>query len=513
MAGVSRTVTIAVIGDSTKAQQAFKQTGEHAQTAGKVAGDAFGGVLGTLNSTGALGPFGDSLDLIGGKFDVLGKKGAGFGEKMTAIGLGLTAATLGLSMLGGAEKQATEGLKAAANATDTGGWSVYGEALEKAAKSNEKFNYTTKDTTEALQVLTLGLGDPQKAMDGLSTITGMAAFKHVSLSQAAGDYVKVMAGNTRVLKAYGINIKDTTVEQKALDDAQRSLLETEDGLSGKRQRSKLDLDHLADAHKKVADAQKALADANAAQAGGHTVANPAAALAEVQRRTEGQAEARTQGFKGGAEHFGVKAEDFGAEVGQKFGGALSAASGLITAVGIVKMTTSMRALSVATKAAAAAEATELVPAMIAADVAALPLIVSIGLIGIAAIELGVIGYEVYKHWDVIWPAIKKGAEATLHVIERVARGMYDALIWPLNLAIKLANLLLPGNPIPTIPTWDAAHAAQPAAALPAAGAGGGDITVHSHVHLNEREVGHSVAKHTRRQLLRDQRGTVNTGLA
>lgn len=511
MTGVSRTIQLNIVGDASRANAAFKQTGEHAQSSAKVAGEAFNGVLGTLNSSGVLGPFGDSLDAIGGKFDVLSNKGAGFGQKMTAISIGLAAASLGLSMLGGEETQAQEGLRASINATGESA-AEYMEKMEAAAKGNEHFNIKTKDTLGALSILTTGLQDPQKAMDALSTITNMAAFAHVSLAQAATDYVKASNGQTRALKAYGVNVKDTTAEQKALESAQRSLVETEDGLSGKRQRSKLDLDHEADARKRVMDAQKALDAANAAQAGGKTFATPEAALAEVQRRTAGQAEARTEGFKGGAEHLGVKAEDLGAELGQKFGGL---ATGIFTVVGVASMAKSMRELKTATQAAAVAESAELVPAMLAADAAALPLLVSVGLIGIAALELGVIAYEVYEHWDVIWPKIKAGAEGVLHVIERVARGMYDALIWPVNLLIKLGNLLLPGNPIPSVPTWDAAHAAQPAtAALPAGAAGGGgDITVHSHVHLDGKKVGEGVAKHTRGQLLRDQRGTVNTGLA
>lgn len=515
MAGVSRTIQLNIVGDASRANAAFKQTGEHAQSSAKVAGDAFDGVLGTLNSSGVLGPFGDALDAIGGKIDVLTNKGAGFGEKMTAIGIGLGAATLGLSMIGGEETQAQEGLRAAINATGQSA-AEYMEKMEAAAKGNEHFNVKTKDTLAALSVLTTGLQDPQKAMDSLSTITNMAAFAHVSLAQAATDYVKASNGQVRVLNAYGVHVKDITAEQKALESAQRSLVETEDGLSGKRQRSKLDLDHEADARKRVMDAQKALNAADAAQAGGKTFATPAAALAEVQRRVDGQAEARTKGFAGGAEHLGVKAEDLGAQAGQKFGGALTVASGLVTAAGVASMVKSMRELKTATQAAAVAESAELVPAMLAADAAALPLLVSVGLIGIAALELGVIAYEVYEHWDVIWPKLKAGAEGILHVIERVAKGMYDALIWPVNLLIKLIDVLLPkALDIPTIPSWGAAHAAQPAtAALPAGTAGGGgDVTVHSHVHLDGKKVGEGVAKHTRGQLLRDQRGTVNTGLA
>lgn len=325
----ARTVTLNIIGDSSKAQKAVRSIADETESAGHRVGAAFTGVLDSVNRTGVLGPFGESVSRV---FDAIEERGKGLGKTLMGIsgaGVGISA---GLIALGGEDQQAIASAKAAVQATGES-WAEYGEQFEKAAKSNENFGIKMHDTERALGVLTQGLHDPKLALDDLALATKMAAFAHVPLSDAATDLVRVHEGSTRVLKAYGLQVKDTGREEKELADAQEKQALNTAEMSSKRHITSADLLRQADAAKKVSDATKALSDAQAKQAGGQTFATPDAALEQLSKNLEGQPEARVAGLSGEFDVLKTKVEGAVAAFGAQWGPALLAGNAVIGIVG------------------------------------------------------------------------------------------------------------------------------------------------------------------------------------
>jgi hypothetical protein len=295
MAGPS--IVVRVLGDLKGLGDSFSTAGKTAEGAGSRIHTAFSGVLNTLNRTGVLGPFSESLAAIDEAMGAVVEHGKNIGSAMLGVGGALVGVGMGLQALGSKDQAAHQQLQAAVEATGAS-YDDYKDKVEDAIKSQEKYGTTANTTQDALRTLTQATHDPQKALDMLGTAANIAAAKHEDLNTAAGQLGKVYNGNTKLLKEYGINIDKTTGK-------------TKDGKT----------------------ATQALADV-----------------------TKGQAAAATDTFMGKLNGVKAHVEDLASSFGQKYGPAITAAGAATTLAGgvIESVSAITKSFQGATEAATAA---------------------------------------------------------------------------------------------------------------------------------------------------------------
>jgi hypothetical protein len=443
MAGPS--VMVRVLGDVSGLAKTFKESGDKAESAAKSARAAFGSMIGMLNQSGVLGPFGEALANANEAMNQIAEHGKKVSDVMLGAGGSLVAVGGLFSVLGSKEQAAHQQL---AQAIENTGHSYedYGKNIEEAIKHNERFGQSSEATQNALQVLTQATGDPAKALQDLNVATDLAAAKHEDLVTAATAVGKVYNGNTKLLKEFGIAVTNTKSLTSAATSATRAAQTADDNLArAKRsladielvdsQRKKLTLGQqiqlrnaqeavttattrATEAHQKLNDAQTAVATATR---------NHVDAVTQLSDKLHGQAAAAADTFTGHLKAIKTEVEDQAAKFGQKYGPALQGAGAAMTGLGtaikltqaaVEAFTTAEEAATTATEAAAAAEVT--------ADAAGLPLIATVGLIGAAVAALGVAAYEIYTHWSTIWAGMKAAAVAVWDWIRTN---------WPLLLAV------------------------------------------------------------------------------
>lgn len=257
-------------------------------TVGKVGG-AFHKLGGVIG-----GELGQVFDQVGTGIDEIGKHATSMGAKITGVGALVTGLGVGLQAAGSKDKAAAEQLSAAIGATGQSA-SDYKEAIDKAIKANENYGHGAADTQTALMNLTAATNDPKKALSEMSVVANLAAAKHISLADASTQVAKILGGSgARTLAQYGIHMATTGDKTKNAQDAL-------DLLSGK---------------------------------------------------LKGQASASVDSFGGKVTVAKTKLGDWTAEIGQKFGPALTVMGPVLLGVGSIMEIVKARQLA----AAAATEA-------------------------------------------------------------------------------------------------------------------------------------------------------------
>jgi phage-related minor tail protein len=186
---------------------------------------------------------------------------------------------------------------------------------------------------------------------------------------------------------------------------------------------------VSDAHRKLAETQTAVARAT----NSHTDA-----VAQLSARLHGQAAASADTFTGHLKAITTTMEDQAAKFGQKYGPALTKVGAALSGLGgIIKLTQAgMEALKGAQAAATVATEAE-TAAEIGAEVAGAPLLVVLGLIALAVAALIVVGYEIYKHWNIIWTFIKNLVMDVWNWIAKYWPYLLGILLGPIALAAVL----------------------------------------------------------------------------
>jgi hypothetical protein len=207
MAGPS--IAARVTADTTGAQKAMGDVADKGASAASKLHSAFGGALDALNKTGVLGPFGEALSGVNEALGTIAEHGKDVGLAMLGVGSAMAGVGVGLTALGSKDQAAHQQLQAAVQATGKD-YDDYAGKVDAAIKHQEKFGDSSSQTQDALARLTEATHDPAKALDLLGVSTDLAAAKHESLSKAATDVGKVADGNTKLLKQYGIVIDKNT---------------------------------------------------------------------------------------------------------------------------------------------------------------------------------------------------------------------------------------------------------------------------------------------------------------
>jgi hypothetical protein len=468
MAGPS--IVVKVLGDTKGLAAAMKETSRSAQTASAQIHGAFTGMLSTLNRTGVLGPFGESIATVNESLDQMSEKGKGAGKAMIGLGGTLAGVGVGLAALGSADQAARQQLQAAVEATGQS-WDDYDKRVEEAIRHQERFGDTANQTQDALRILTTATNSPAKALDLLSTATDLAAAKHEGLSEAATQLGKVYNGNTKLLKQFGITItsnasvtkaastaaKQAQAADKALATAKQHLADVEAIDATKKKLTVTEAIRLRDAQQKVRDAtanaveaHKNLADAQtAAQA---ATANHVSAVDQLSQKLHGQAAAAADTFTGKLKAITATVEDQAAKFGQKYGPAITAAGVAVTALGSAmevartvtgKFATAQETATAAQAAATAAAEAETVAleatagAEVAAETAGIGLMATVGLIVLAIAALGVAAYVIYRNWDTIWNAMKTAVQAVWNWIKTNWPLLISIILGPIGVAAAL----------------------------------------------------------------------------
>ena len=201
MAGPS--VVVRVLGDLKGLGASLGNASKSAESASSKIHGAFSTVLGQLNSSGVLGPFGESLATIDEAFTKITEHGKDVGKAMIGVGGALAGVGLGLQAMGSKDQAAHQQLQAAVEATGKS-YDDYSEQVEAAIKKQEKFGNTANQTQDALRVLTQATNDPAKALQLLGTASDLAAAKHEDLTSAATQLGKTYNGSAKLLKEFGV---------------------------------------------------------------------------------------------------------------------------------------------------------------------------------------------------------------------------------------------------------------------------------------------------------------------
>ena len=351
MAGPS--VSVRILGDTKDFSKSVADTGAQVErTTGRMH-QAFSSVLGMVNRTGVLGPFGDALDSIDSTLGDLSKKGHDFSGAIIGVSGAVAGIGFGLSVLGSKDKAARQQLAASVEATGNA-WDDYKDKVEEAIRHNERFGDTAATTENALQILTQATGSPQQALNLLSVATDLAAAKHEDLTTAATQLGKIYNGNTKLLKQFGINLdssaaatktadratRDATTAQRKLADAQQKLVDLQTIDAAKKKLTVTQTVRLHDAQLKVVtatnDATAATKKMNDAQdRAASATKNQAGAIDQLGQKVSGQADAKVNTFTGKVKALTTSLEDQAAAFGNKYGPALQIAAqgvGALTAV-------------------------------------------------------------------------------------------------------------------------------------------------------------------------------------
>ena len=175
------------------------------------------------------------------------------------------------------------------------------------------FGFTNEDTNAALSTMTIALKDPEKAMGAMSVAADLARTKHMSLNDASLLVAKAMEGQTRPLKALGIDLPIHAANAAKVADAQNKLAEAQDKANAILAAYPDAADPASAAHEKylkaTADVSKAQEDLTVKQAAGDEI------MKELSGRIHGAASAFGDTLQGKIEQtkagFGELAEKIG----------------------------------------------------------------------------------------------------------------------------------------------------------------------------------------------------------
>jgi hypothetical protein len=446
------TVVVRILGNLKNLTDSFKDAQTKGSSAAKGLHDAFSGTLAAINKTGVLGPFGDALAGVDTALDSVTKHAKDIGPAMMGVGGALAGIGVGLSALGSKDQAAHQQLQAAVEATGRS-YDDYGKQVDEAIKKQEKFGNTANTTQDALRVLTQATNDPAKALEYLGTASDLAAAKHEDLVTAATALGKAYNGNTKVLKEFGVTLETSKQATTALTTAQKQSQSADDNLARAKKsladielvnqgRTKLTIGQqiqLKNAQQAVINATTKAGEAHKKLATAQDVATKSAnsggqAVDILGQKLKGQASAAADTFGGKIAALRAHFDDAAAELGQKYGPAITAAGSVMAGLGgAITATQSVLKIFTTTQEAATVATEGMTGAEIAADAAGLPLLATVGLVVLAVAALVAIAIVLYKNWSTIWGGIKAIAIDVWNWIKAN---------WPLLLGILLGPIAL-----------------------------------------------------------------------
>ena len=405
MAGPS--IAVRVIGDLSAFAKSMGDTANQGQNVAGKLHSAFSGAISGINAIGFPG-LGDALDGIDKAIGQIAEHGKQIGPMLTGVGAAVTGVGVGLTALGSKDQAAQQQLQASIEATGHS-YDDYADRVEAAVKHNERFGDTANQTKDALRVLTQATNDPTKALADMGVATDLAAAKHEDLNTASTQLARMLNGNAKLLKEYGINQKDAAGHAKTHDEI----------------------------------------------------------LTELSAKLSGQASAAADTFGGKLKSLKATVEDSVASFGQKYGPAITAAGAAMTGLGTAMQLAKVAAI--AFNAVMAANPVVLVALAIVGLVAGFVLLyqhvswfhdlvqtvwhwIADHWPLLLAILLGPIGIAI----DLIVKNFGFLRDTVMWVWDNVLKPIFDAIVWYWTL---VANAVKWGWENVIKPVWDALSAA------------------------------------------------------
>jgi len=179
--------------------------------------------------------------------------------------------------------------------------------------SMRDLGFSNEDTNAALSTMTVALKDPEKAMGAMSVAADLARVKHMSLNDASLMVAKAMEGQTKPLKALGIDLPIHAANAAKVATENDKLTAAQNKVNDILAKFPDAADPASAAHSKyvkaTADAQKAQENLTIAQNAGGEI------MTDLKARIEGSASAYGDTLKGKMEEtkaqFGDMAEKLG----------------------------------------------------------------------------------------------------------------------------------------------------------------------------------------------------------
>lgn len=149
---------------------------------------------------------GDEADASSGRM-TKAFHGAAAAGKVLAIGaIGIGVAIGGFAVEAAMAGQNADALLSTALKNAGSSFAALKGPIEDTDSRMRKLGYTNVETNTTLAQMTVALGDPKKAMADLSIAADIARLKHISLAQAGLLVAKAAEGQTRPLRALGIDL-------------------------------------------------------------------------------------------------------------------------------------------------------------------------------------------------------------------------------------------------------------------------------------------------------------------
>lgn len=351
----------------------------------------------------------------------LGTESAGHMQKFAAVGkaalfgVAAVAGTVAVGSLEMADKfekshaKLVAAVKASGNSMD-----VWGSQIANANKHMERLGFTNAQSEDTLAKLTIALGDPNKALQVMSTAADLARAKNIDLADAGVMVARAMEGNARALKQMGIDLPINAKSAENLKVAQNNLrFATEayqtqvERLHEKHKVTQADLDTLKTAHDRLKFAQDQVSEA---QKGGTLI------LDALNQRLGGQSQQYTETFAGKVTVLKTQIEDLGVKIGLALIPVLEKAASVTASVvnWFEKHTTVAKILGVAVGtvlvAAISAYTISMASAAVATIAATWPILAIIA--AVTAVGVGI--FELATHWSTVWGGIKSVALDVAH---------------------------------------------------------------------------------------------------
>lgn len=166
----------------------------------------------------------------GGKMSSAFDKTAKYGQTLTKGVIGIGGAVGGFAVEAAMSAEVVDAKLRTAIQNAGGSMEELEPKINKLDAAQRKYGFTNDQTNTALATLTTALHNPEKAMEAMSVAADLSRAKNIDLNTASLLVAKAMEGQTRPLKALGIDLatytggaQNTKLAQDQLTKAQMAL--------------------------------------------------------------------------------------------------------------------------------------------------------------------------------------------------------------------------------------------------------------------------------------------------
>lgn len=245
-----------------------------------------------------------------------GKASGGFGGSIKAgfaIGAG-AAIAFGVDAVKSANAFELAHARLQTAITNTNGkWKNYSDGIEQAINQGAKFGHNDAEISDALATMTTGMGNADDALGNLQLAEDIAAAKGIDLNSAALLVTKGSEGQTKALKALGLDLPVAAggaVKLKGAEDALRAATENLRLVEEKVHDGRLKGPAATDALKAANDRLKSAQDkVTGAQEAGHTI------ITTLEKKYSGSASAASDTFAGKQKMLAARFDNLKTQVG------------------------------------------------------------------------------------------------------------------------------------------------------------------------------------------------------